>query len=52
MEREQDRWKRIYREVRKAAGIDWNSRHEHSDCLIVGVLLWSAMNELAGLLGV
>ena len=45
MEREQDRWKRIYRQVSEAAGIDHNSRHTHSDCLIVGVLLWSAMND-------
>lgn len=45
MEREQDRWKRIYRQVCVAAGIDHNTRHVHSDCLIVGVLLWSALND-------
>jgi len=45
MEREQDRWKRIYRQVCEAAGIDHNTRHIHSDGLIVGVLLWSALND-------
>jgi hypothetical protein len=45
MEREQDRWKRLYREVCLAAGIDHNTRHLHSDSLIVGVLLWSAIND-------
>ena len=41
MEREQDRWKRIYRQVRVAAGIDHNILHLHADGLIVGVLLWA-----------
>ena len=45
MEREQDRWKRIYREVCLVAGIDHNTRHLHPDCLIAGVLLWSALND-------
>ena len=45
MEREQDRWKRIYRYVRLAAGIDHNLRHAFPDSLIVGVLLWSALND-------
>jgi hypothetical protein len=45
MEREQDRWKRIYRQVSVAAGIDHNTHHTYCDCLIVGVLLWSALND-------
>jgi len=45
MEREQDRWKRVYRQVRVAAGIDHNILHLHADGLIVGVLLWAAMND-------
>jgi hypothetical protein len=45
MEREQDRWKRIYRNVRRIAGIDPNTRHLHQDSLIAGVLLWAAAND-------
>jgi hypothetical protein len=45
MEREQDRWKRIYRNVCGVAGVDHNTRHRHKDIQIVGVLLWAAIND-------
>ena len=45
MEREQDRWKRIYRYVRLAGDIDHNLLHAYPDNLIVGVLLWGALND-------
>jgi hypothetical protein len=45
MEREQDRWKRMYRMVRQEAGIDHNTRHIHPDSQILGVLLWAAVND-------
>lgn len=45
MECEQDRWKRIYRYVCVAAGVDPNLRHLHPDHLVVGILLWAAIND-------
>jgi hypothetical protein len=45
MEREQDRWKRIYHYVLEAAGVDHNTRHLYPDNLIVGVLLWAALSD-------
>lgn len=45
MEREQDRWKRLYAHVLKICPVDHNLRHRHPDSLIVGVLLWAALHE-------
>lgn len=45
MEREQDRWWRLYQFIRKICPIDHNLLHTHPDSLIVGVLLWAAINE-------
>lgn len=45
MEREQDRWKRISRQVRQVAGIDPNHNHTYCDGLIVEVLLWASIND-------
>jgi len=45
MEREQDRWKRLYAGVCTTGGGHPTLRHTHPDSLIVGVFLWAALNE-------
>jgi hypothetical protein len=45
MEREQDRWKRIYLHVRRIGSVNHNTHYVHSDVLIAGVFLWACLND-------
>lgn len=45
MERELDRWMRMYQCIRQVCPKDHNRRHLHADSLIAGVLLWAALHE-------
>ena len=45
MEREQDRWKRIYCCMCRIGGIDHNTRHLYSDNVVAGVFLWACLND-------